>query len=98
MPTPAVRRLVGIAAARNLAAALEPKLASVSNETRYKGNRTSSNGNEPIAAAETGHIRVDQNSACSVSATDDDDDGTNVDDDDDDWTTKRSKKKKKERN
>ncbi len=72
------------------------KLASVSNETRYEGNRKSSNGNEPTAAAETGQIRVDQNSACSVSATDDEDDGTTVDDDDDDdWTTTRSKKNKK---
>ena len=78
------------------------KLESVSNDTRYKRNRTSSNGNEPIVAADTeppmqtGQIRVDQNSACSVSATDDEDDGTTVDDDDDDdWTTTRSKKNKK---
>ena len=62
-------------------------LASVSKEARYKENRESSNGNEPIAAAETGQHRVDHNSAYSVSATDDEDD-------DNDWTTKQPKKKK----
>ena len=67
------------------------------------------NGNEPTAESDTvmpkqtGQIRANENSACSVNAmNDDDDDGTTVgfdgptvDDDEDEWKTKRPRRKTK---
>ena len=70
------------------------RLKPVSMNETYTENRTLSNGNEPIAEADTvipmqtGQTRADANYACSVNATNDDDDGTTVaNDDDDDGTT-----------